>query len=112
MNITKAVVTRKFNLGNYEQLCMTAEAELTNDNLKEALTVLRDNIEMCFTDMERKDKPTPPVQAKMPYQAANDNTVKRQQAATADPTKCPKCGATKKPQFELCYRCHEDDKAN
>lgn len=55
MKITKVMVNRKFNLGGYESLDMAAEAELNEtDNPLEIWNIIRDNIEMCFTDMQRK----------------------------------------------------------
>lgn len=112
MNINKASVTRKFNLGNYESIDLTLEADLNEkDNPLNCLQELRDAIEMEFINMQRKDKPAASPAVKSPMQLANENTVKRQQAAQADPTKCPKCGANKKPQFPVCYRCWEEEKA-
>lgn len=63
MKITKVAFNRKFNLGNSETLDASMEAELTEkDNPQEALTILRDNVEMWFIDQQRR-KP-----------AANSNT--------------------------------------
>lgn len=107
MNINKVAVTRKFNLGNYESLDLSAEATLNEkDNPLEVWQILRDNIEMEFVAMQ-KPKPQP----KTPAQLANENTEKRQQqTAIPKDTICPKCGGKKKPEYELCYLCHEATK--
>lgn len=120
MKITSVTVARKFNLGNYEMLSLSAEAELSEqDNPHEVWNILRDNIEMCFTDMQRKkDKPvdtehhgyrdqtTSPK--KMPYQIANENTANPDTSKQGET--CPKCGGHKKSGFTLCYLCYEKEK--
>jgi hypothetical protein len=112
MNISKVSVTRKFFLGNFETLDMSAEADITlpNENFKQVLGELREAIEMEYIDMQRV-KPTQTQQTKMPAQMANEHTAMKKQTAQADPTKCPKCGANKKPQYDLCYLCFEEEKA-
>lgn len=59
MKITKVGFTRKFNLGGYESLDVSAEAELNEkDNALEVWTILKDNAEMWFIDLQRaKTKP-------------------------------------------------------
>jgi hypothetical protein len=60
LRIIKVSVNRKFNLGNYETLDMSAEAELSeNDKPLEIWEILRDNIEMEFSAMQRKDRKAP-----------------------------------------------------
>ena len=60
MKINKVSVSRKFNLGNYETLDMAAEAELNEkDSPLEVWEILRDNIEMEFQSMQRKDRKAP-----------------------------------------------------
>ena len=55
MKIDRAIVSRKFNLGNYESLDMALEYQLTEgDNPKQVLAELREAIEMEFIDMQRK----------------------------------------------------------
>lgn len=71
MQIKVVTVNRKFNLTNYEMLSLGAEAELSpDDNALEVWNILRDNIEMCFIDMQRKKEgqqgavlPSPQVSA-------------------------------------------------
>lgn len=101
MRITKVSVTRKFNLGSYENITLSAEAELAEkDNALEVWNILKDNAEMCFLDMQRKKQaqsqtnPKPATTQKQP-----------------EPTVCPKCGGKKKPDFKLCYTCWEAEKA-
>lgn len=61
INITKVSYTRKYNLGNYESLDLSAEAQLFDkDNLLEAWSILADNTEMWFIDYQRK-KTQPPM---------------------------------------------------
>lgn len=106
MKITKVMVNRKFNLGNYETLDLAAEAEINDtDNPIETWNILRDNIEMTAFNMQRKTA-TPPQQPPAP----KPSPFKKAEPSN-DGTKCPKCGATKKPQFDLCYSCHEEEKA-
>jgi hypothetical protein len=105
MKITKVMVNRKFNLGNYETLDIAAEAELNEtDNPLEIWGVLKDNIEMSFIDMQKK-KVTPqqipasiapsPVAAKLPAQLANEK----------ESLVCA-CGKAKKAGFNQCYDCY------
>ena len=57
MKITKVSVNRKFNLGNYETLDLAGEAELSEkDSPLEVWEIIRDNIEMEFQAMQRKDR--------------------------------------------------------
>lgn len=56
--------------------------------------------------------------SKSPAQIANENQAKREAQAKQNPapsapqdTVCPKCGGKKKPDFQLCYRCWEEEKA-
>jgi len=59
MNITKASYSRKFNLGNYESMDVSAEADLApDDSVLDVWTVLRDNAEFWFNDQKNK-KPNP-----------------------------------------------------
>jgi hypothetical protein len=99
MNIKKIAITRKFNLGNYESLDLTAEADLLEtDGLTASLMILRESIEMAYTDMQRVKPAAPqkpaPQTVKSPMQLANEATTQRE-AAKGDPTKCPKCGGRK-----------------
>jgi hypothetical protein len=55
MKFDRAIVSRKFNLGNYETLDMALEYQLAEgDNPKQILAELREAIEMEFIDMQRK----------------------------------------------------------
>jgi hypothetical protein len=112
MNIKTVSVSRKFNLGNYESLDLYIEADLAaNENPKEALAILRDNLEMTFAEMQRI-KPNPTEAPKMPMQLANENQTKREAAkpnsAPSIPQEniCPVCGMKKQPQYPVCYSCH------
>lgn len=112
MNIKTVSVSRKFNLGNYESLDLYMEADLAaNENPKEALAILRDNLEMTFAEMQRA-KPKPAEPLKTPMQLANENTTKRETAkpnpAPSIPQEniCPQCGGKKQPQYPVCYNCH------
>ncbi len=101
MQIKLVKVQQKFNLGNYQSLSLAAEAELNEkDNPLEAWNILRDNIEMCFTDMQRKRN--------QPTQQQKPQTQPKKQP---DPTVCPVCGGKKKPEYQLCYNCYEKEKA-
>jgi hypothetical protein len=97
MKITKVMVNRKFNLGNYESLDVAAEAELSeSDNVLEAWSILRDNAEMWFIDQQRKKEASKPSQepphpvapnpqpktSASPMQLANEATQKREAAQT------------------------------
>ena len=78
MKVTKVMVNRKFNLGNYETLDMAAEAELNDtDNPLEIWQVLRDNIEMEYIVMQNKTKPTPPqpTPTAQPQEATLNNFI-------------------------------------
>ena len=82
MKVTKVMVNRKFNLGNYETLDMAAEAELNDtDNPLEIWQVLRDNIEMEYIAMQNKTKPTPtskpqPTPQPQPKQSSQGESLK------------------------------------
>ena len=68
MKITKIMVNRKFNLGNYESLDMAAEAEISEaDNPLEILAVLRDNIEMEYIAMQNKKTQPAPSTTTSPF---------------------------------------------
>lgn len=93
MKPTVVKYQRKFNTGNYENFGLAIEAELgPNDNPLEVWSILKDNVEMWWVD-QQKPKPVEPI------------------IPQADPAKCPKCGGTKKPQYDLCWKCHEEEKA-
>ena len=114
MKITKVSVNRKFNLGNYETLDMAAEAELNEkDNPLEVWNIIRDNIEMCFTDMQRpKPKPVQPEHPKpSPFKRVEQQKQEAPKDTGKDGTICPSCGGNKKPGYEICYNCHEAEKA-
>ena len=104
MKISKVMVNRKFNLGNYETLDMAAEAELSEtDSPLEVWTILRDNLEMEFTNMQSKTpehKLSPFVKVPASQSTPQTPTAK----PTSDPLVC-KCGNTKKANFDQCYQC-------
>lgn len=112
MKITNAYIERTFNLGNYESLKVGFDAVLSETD--RPLDVTQDLEMLCHQHFENRNKPTPPKPepTKTPAQLANEATARREAATKTDPTKCPKCGANKKPQFQLCYNCHEEEKAN
>ena len=57
MKIIKVALTRKFNLGGYESIDVSAEAELAeNDNCLEVWTILKDNAEMWHLYQQRERK--------------------------------------------------------
>jgi hypothetical protein len=65
VNITKVSFSRKFNIGNYESLDASMEAELSEkDNPHEVLTILKDNVEMWFID-QRKTGANHPAQTQI-----------------------------------------------
>jgi hypothetical protein len=83
MRITKVSVSRKFNLGNYESCDMAAEAELNeNDKPLEIWEILRDNIEMEFAAMQRKDR-------KAPTPASDQSIIRAKPAGPEPPTPQP-----------------------
>jgi hypothetical protein len=88
MKITKVMVNRKFNLGNYESIDVAAEAELSEkDTAFEVWSILKDNADNWFME-SKKPKPAAPVPVK------------------DDPLVCA-CGAPKKATFPQCYKCYE-----
>ena len=70
MRIITVTFSRKFNLGNYETLGASMEAEISDvDNPQETLTILRDNVEMWFRDQQKKpvgEQQNQPVEPKQP----------------------------------------------
>jgi len=82
MKITKVMVNRKFSLGNFENIDVAAEAELSEtDNALDVWTILKDNAEMWFTNQQRKDKttsltPPPQTQGIVAAERFTDETLK------------------------------------
>jgi hypothetical protein len=124
MKVTQVHIERTFNLGQYESLKVGFEAELTeSDKPLEVAADLEMLIHQHYENRHAKANaattPTPamakPTQTtttnKSPMQLANENQAKREQAAKADPTICPRCGHNKKPQYDLCYNCFEEERA-
>lgn len=107
MKVTNCYIERTYNLGNYESLKVGFEAVL-NENDK-PLEVSADLENLTFQHFQNKagrgsavsNVPTTfsPSAQSPPTSTAKDGTA------------CPKCGGKKKPNFELCYRCHEEEKA-
>jgi hypothetical protein len=96
MKITKVMVNRKFNLGNYESIDVAAEAELSEkDTAFEVWSILKDNADNWFME-SKKPKPVqvPPSVAPSPVTPKDDSLV------------CA-CGAPKKASFKQCYSCWE-----
>lgn len=135
MKYTNVSVERTFNLGNYEStkvkfevllsdsdkpLEVTAELEMLCHQHYENQMQKKANTATTATPAPAKPAQTvtttpqptaQPPRVKTAAEMANENTVKRLQAAKADPNKCPKCGGRKKPEYELCYTCHEAERA-
>lgn len=108
MKIKVVTVNRKFNLGNYEMLSLGAEAELNDtDNPLEVWQILRDNIEMEFIAMQ-KPKPASPNTA-TPSKPVESTSQPQPTKKPVAPNVCPQCGGAKKPQYELCFHCHEEN---
>jgi ribosomal protein L40E len=107
MKITSCYVERTFNLGNYESLKVGFDAAL-NDADK-PLEVTRDLENLAFQHFQNRagvkgvnsanTSPSPLTQTPSPQPANIDKTI------------CPKCGGKKKENFELCWRCHEEEKS-
>ena len=57
MNVTKVAYTRKFNIGNYESVDVSIEAQLNDkDNPLEVWSILADNAEMWFIGEKTRKK--------------------------------------------------------
>jgi hypothetical protein len=103
MKITKVMVNRKYNLGNYETLDIAAEAELSEkDTAYEVWSILKDNADNWFMEMRNpKPKPAPvPVVQPAPKPAS---TLKPE-------NKCPNCGKWKGSTYPVCASCHAAEK--
>jgi len=118
VKITNAYIERTYNLGNYESLKVGFEAVLSEAD--KPLEVTRDLENLAHQHYENTKAghkgtvaPSQTVTQTAPVTSTlkPENTVKRE-TAKADSTKCPKCGANKKPQYDLCYTCFEEEKAN
>ena len=60
MNVTKVAYTRKFNIGNYESVDVSIEAQLNDkDNPLEVWSILADNAEMWFIGEKTRKKGAP-----------------------------------------------------
>jgi hypothetical protein len=103
MKITKVMVNRKFNLGNYESIDISAEAELgEKDTAFEVWSILKDNADNWFME-SKKPKPVqvPPSVAPSPVQPKP--TLKSE-------NKCPNCGKWKGSTYPVCATCHLAEK--
>jgi hypothetical protein len=85
MIISKVSFTRKWNLGNFESLDLSIEAQIgEKDNPLETWTILKDNAEMWFIDYKKKlmggnegKQPFPSVSPTSPKPSATPPTQQR-----------------------------------
>ena len=107
MKPTTVCYARKFSLGNYETESVQVEAQLSDgESILQAWTDLKALAEEWHQDKNKKPTQPPTQPVKTPAQLANENTERRKATSQADPTKCPNCGANKKPDFPVCYLCN------
>ena len=104
MKIEHISIERLYNLGNYESIRLGVEGtiiegETTLDAWKQMETLCDHYFQM---GRYQKDvKQTAPLKT--------ETTPKP--APTKDELKCPECGGFKQPQYQLCYHCYEEEKA-
>lgn len=113
MKVTNCYIERTYNLGNYESLKIGFEAIL-NENDK-PLEVAADLENLTFQHYQNKTvKPavvTAPVTATQTAPAQTPSEIANLKQRQRESLTCPVCGGKKKAGFDLCYRCHEEDKA-
>lgn len=115
MKVTNCYIERTYNLGNYESLKIGFEAIL-NENDK-PLEVAADLESLTFQHYQNKTAKasttvvTAPVTVTQSAPAQSPSELANLKQRQRESIVCPICGGKKKAGFDLCYRCHEEDKA-
>ena len=101
MNITKVAYSRKFNLGNYETLDLSIEAQLSEkDNPLEVWSILADNAEMWFIAQNNKQTAKLQPQQTQQPQASQQPAASPLPSPSPTPIKWEKMPATEKGSWE------------
>ena len=104
MKVTKVHVERTFNLGPYESLKVGFEADLAEDEKPLDASYELEFLTQTHFENRQKTKPQTPAPQAQPVKPAPPTTKTNSNVHTT----CPKCGETKKPEYELCYLCWEE----